>query len=88
MAGTQVAGLVLAALDDVDAALRVVVDAGGVDWRSPAADRYRAALADVAARLRLARGAVTGAVHAATVLDAAVAASPWLPQPGPWAGWQ
>lgn len=81
MTGTQVARLVSDALDDVDDALSAVLRAGGVEWRSPAADRYRDALEEVAARLRLTRAGVAGAIRAAAALDAAVAASPWRATP-------
>ncbi|MDM7854917.1 hypothetical protein [Cellulomonas alba] len=77
MAGSEVAGFVRWALDDVEAALRVVLDARGVEWRSPAAERYRAALDDVGARLRLTRARVAAALHAAAALDAAVDGSVW-----------
>jgi hypothetical protein len=77
MTTSEVAGFVRWALDDVDAALRAVLDARGVEWRSPAAERYRAALDDVGARLRLTRAGVVAALHPAAALDAAVAGSPW-----------
>lgn len=77
MAGTQVTRFLSDALDDVEDALRVVLRARQVDWRSPAAERYREALDEVAVRLRLTCGGISRAAAAVAALDAAVAASPW-----------
>ncbi|WP_315098527.1 hypothetical protein [uncultured Cellulomonas sp.] len=63
---------VLQALDEVEAATRTLRGAAQTEWRSEAADRFRAALDEAQDRVRRARIAIEHAVQpvAAADLDA------------------